>query len=136
MVPLKNMKVRDEMTKGVITVGMDSSVEEVIDTMAQNDVSSVVVVYPNGTGAGIISSYDIMKIFLEEPLWRIKSKRAEDIMSDVIIDVGPEDTVGEAMKLMVEKNVHRVVVLSSPQSGRKPVGILSATDIVKKLRNL
>ncbi len=136
MIPLKDAKVRDEMTTGIITVRMDAPLREVIDTMAGKDVSSVVVVYPNGTGAGIISSFDVVRTLLEKPIWRIKALSAGDVMSDVIIEVDPEKTVGEALKLMVEKNVHRVVVLSSSQSGSKPVGILSATDIVRKLRGL
>lgn len=136
MIPLKDVKIRDEMTTGIITVRMDAPLREVIDTMAEKDVSSVVVVYPNGAGAGVISSFDIVKTLLEKPIWRIKALKAGDVMSDVIIDIDPEKTVGEALKLMVEKNVHRVVVLSSSQAGSKPVGILSATDIVKKLRGL
>jgi predicted transcriptional regulator len=136
MIPLKDVKIRDEMTTGIITVRMDAPLREVIDTMAEKDVSSLVVVYPNGTGAGVISSFDIVKTLLEKPIWRIKALTAGDVMSDVIIEVDPEKTVGEALKLMIEKNVHRVVVLSSSQAGSKPVGILSATDIVKKLRGL
>lgn len=135
MVPLKERKVRREMTAGVITVGSYTPLPDVINTMAENDISSVVVIYPNGTGMGVISSMDIVKLFLKKPISEIKALIAEDIMTDVI-EIDPEKTLEEASKIMIEKNIHRLVVLSSPQAGRRPVGILSATDIVKKLKGL
>jgi len=50
-------------------VRVDAPLHEVIDTMAEKDVSSLVVVYPNGMGAGVISSFDIVKTFLEKTIW-------------------------------------------------------------------
>jgi CBS domain-containing protein len=131
---LKTMRIRDQVTTGITTVGIDASIARVIDTMAEADVSSVVVTYPNGTGAGIISSFDIVRTYSEKAPEEWKTLTAGDVMSDGIIDIAPEKTLGGALKLMVENNVHRVVLLSPPMAGGKPVGILSATDIVKKLR--
>ena len=127
------MKIRDEMTKGIATVGIEAPLTDAIDIMAENDISAVVVIYPNGSGAGVISSSDIVKVLSEKSTEEIERTTADDIMSD-IIPIDPEKTLGEALKLMVEEKIHRVVVLSSSQSGGKPIGILSSSDIVKKLR--
>jgi CBS domain-containing protein len=43
-------------------------------------------------------------------------------------------TLKEVSNIMVIKDIHRVVVLSP--EGRKPVGLLSATDIVKEVMKL
>jgi CBS domain-containing protein len=132
---LKNMKIRDEMTTGITTVGIDAPVSDAINTMAKNDISSVVVVYPNGTGAGVISSFDIVTAFSEKTPREVKEMTTDDLMTDVIT-MDPEQNLEEALKLMVKEKIHRVVVLSSSQAGRKPIGVLSATDMVKKLRKL
>lgn len=136
MIPLrhlKHMKIRDEMTAGISTVGIDAPLTDAIDVMAENDISGVVVVYPNGAGAGVISSIDIVKVLSEKSTEEIKKMTADDMMTD-IITIEPEKTIGDALKMMVKEKIHRVVVLSSSQAGGKPIGVLSATDIVKKLR--
>ncbi|MBU2560365.1 CBS domain-containing protein [archaeon] len=130
---LRHMKIRDEMTKGVATVGIDDPLTDAIDAMARNDISGIVVVYPNGTAAGVVSSFDIVRVLSEKSREEIKKMTADDVMTD-IISIEPEKTIGDALKLMVEKRIHRVVVLSSTQAGGKPIGVLSATDIVKKVR--
>jgi CBS domain-containing protein len=128
------MKIRDEMTKGITTLGIDASLIDAIDVMAENDISAVVTVYPNGTAAGVVSSFDIVKILSEKSAEEIRKMTADDLMTD-IITIDPEKTIGDALKLMVRKRIHRVVVLTSSQAGGKPIGLISATDIVKKLRN-
>jgi len=127
------MKVRDEMTTGIATVGVDDPLTDAIEGMAKNDISGIVVVYPNGTAVGVISSLDIVKVLSEKSREEIKKMTADDIMTD-IISIDPEKTIGDALKLMVKKRIHRVVVLSSSQAGGRPIGVLSATDIVKKLQ--
>jgi CBS domain-containing protein len=130
---LKHTKIRDEMTTGIATVGIDSPLLEAIDIMVDNDISAVVVIYPNGSGAGVISSYDIMKVIDERSTEEIKKMTTDEIMSE-IIPIDPEKTLDDALKLMIEEKIHRVIVLSSSQAGSRPIGIISATDMVKKLR--
>ena len=56
-------------------------------------------------------------------------------MTRTVITTSLENTVGEAMKLMVEKHIHRVVVTETgPNGARIPVGVLSTTDIVREMR--
>ena len=131
---LRHMKIRDEMTTGITTLGIDAPLTDAINVMAEKDISAVVTVYPNGTAAGVVSSFDIVKILSETSREEIKKMTVDDAMTD-IITIDPEKTVGAALKLMVEKRIHRVVVLSSSQAKGKPIGLISATDIVKKLRS-
>ncbi len=136
MIPLRHlrhMKIRDEMTKGITTVGIDAPLTDAIDLMAEHHISAVVAVYPNGGAAGVISSSDIVRVLYEKSTEEIERMTADDVMSD-IIPIDPEKTIGEALKVMVNEKIHRVVALSSAQAGGKPIGILSSSDIVRKLR--
>lgn len=47
----------------------------------------------------------------------------------------PEMMLKEVSNIMLVKNIHRVIVLSA-EGMRKPVGLLSATDIVKEVRKV
>jgi CBS domain-containing protein len=56
-------------------------------------------------------------------------------MIPVVYNVNPEMTLKEVSNIMVVKHIHRVIVLSADDR-RKPVGLLSAKDIVKEARKI
>jgi CBS domain-containing protein len=58
---------------------------------------------------------------------------AEHLMSKPVISVGPETTIDEAVQLLNEKHIHRLVVIEKTGSHLRPVGILSVTDLAKHL---
>ena len=65
----------------------------------------------------------------------MEGKTAADIMTRSVVTVSLDSTVIEAMKLMVEKHIHRVVVTEAGPNGiHVPVGVLSTTDIVREMR--
>jgi CBS domain-containing protein len=56
-------------------------------------------------------------------------------MTPLVYNVNPEMTLKEVSNIMVIKHIHRVIVLSA-DGRRKPVGVLSAKDIVKEVRKI
>lgn len=56
-------------------------------------------------------------------------------VTPVVYNVNPEMTLKEVSNIMVVKHIHRVIVLSADDR-RKPVGLLSAKDIVKEVRKI
>ena len=127
---LEEMLVRDIMVRGVVTVQSGETVFKVAEIMADEDISCIVIVGQSDEAAGIISSFDLMKVFSEKTTADIGNITAEDIMTPVI-EAYPEMNLKEVANIMIAKRVHRLVVLSP--EGRKPVGLLSATDIVKQM---
>jgi predicted transcriptional regulator len=130
---LSKFAVRDVMTRGVVTVNFTAGVKEVLDAMVENDVTAVVVVNNQSETMGVISSVDILKNFTGKTKEEILSLTAEDIMTPHTIDIAPESNLEEAAKVMLEKNIHRLVITQKKPVGSLPipVGILSATDFVK-----
>lgn len=126
-------KIRDVMTREVFTAQFDAPLLEALETMTLNDVSGVVVVNTDGEAMGVISSLDIAKILREKTKEQIHSLKAEDVMTPFVVEIGPEQDLEEAAKVMIEKKIHRLVIVSPTIAGRKPVGILSATDLVREL---
>lgn len=124
--------VRDIMTRGVATVQCDEMLPKAAEIMTEDDISCIVVVDQNDEAAGIISSLDMVRAFSEKTTAEIEKTIAEDIMTPFVVEANPEMSLKEIANIMIAKGIHRTVVLSPV--GRKPVGLLSATDIVKNIR--
>lgn len=131
-VKLEDIVVRDIMTRGVVTAQYGDSLHNIAERMSEEDLSCVVIVDQSDEAAGIISSLDLVKAFSEKTTGDIEKTTAEDAMTPFVVEAYPEMNLKEVAKIMVAKNVHRVIVLSPV--GRKPVGLLSDSDIVKKMR--
>jgi predicted transcriptional regulator len=81
---------------------------------------------------GIISEMDILKVVLDESLL---DSSAETIMNPFVQSVKPSSTLDSAVQIMMNKGIHRLIVLSESGVGAsdRPVGILCASDVVKEL---
>ncbi len=123
-------KVGDIMTQDVVSVKLDSTVAEILDTMLKNNISGVVVVDSGGDVVGIVSALDIFKLATNEHIDFCYT--AEDIMTPYTISVTPDTTVEEASRIMLQHGIHRLVVTASP-TRKKPLGIVTSTDILRVL---
>ncbi|MGM0771061.1 MAG: CBS domain-containing protein [Halobacteriota archaeon] len=128
----ENMQVKDVMTRGVVTVPMRSNAVEIAKAMSDNNVSAIVAIEDNGETFGVISDVDILRK-MKDNNWEISS--VEDIMSDSVETINPSATVHDAADLIVTKKVHRLIVMSEENVGAsyRPIGIISARDIIKQL---
>ncbi len=123
--------VNDIMAEDVITIRADKPLFEAIEIMVENDISGVVVVDFAEDVVGIISAIDVFKVFNEEE--SDKEFIAEDIMTPYTINIQPETAAEEAAKIMLENGIHRLVVTASP-SKKKPMGIISSTDVLRAFK--
>ncbi|OEU48595.1 MAG: hypothetical protein BA871_14135 [Desulfuromonadales bacterium C00003096] len=126
---------RDIMTRGVLTAHADASVAEIANMLTNQQVSGVTVVSTYGDVLGFISEMDVLKV-LNKP--NLKHIVAEDVISSRLVSIAPSATIGRAAKIMDEKQVHRLLVLSEKRSGsaQRPVGLLSASDIVRMVAGM
>jgi predicted transcriptional regulator len=130
--PLRGKKVNHVMTRGVVTVNEKAPAKEVFRAMVENDVAGIVVVSDEGYCRGVVTTYDVLglgHLSVEE----IKGLTAEDLMTKYTVDVNPTDTLEAAGKIMREYRIHRLIVGSGKPIERKPIGVLSSTDVVKYL---
>jgi len=125
----KEKKVRDVMTRGVITVAYDTPVNEIVKILVRKDISGIVVTAPDNEAVGVISEIDVIK-FLDKD-W--DSLTAEDVMSHFVRAIDPETTLRKAADTMKELNIHRLLVLSLSPAPGVPIGILSASDILRAI---
>ena len=144
------MKVRDIMTQDVVSVTRDASINEIAKLMGARDISGVPVVADDGGVIGIITELDLIvrntrldmphfiqildlgAIPLELPghyqdrLKHMLGARAEDVMSQDVVTIGPDDNVEALAELMVKHRVNPVPVV---ENGRL-AGIVSRADLI------
>jgi CBS domain-containing protein len=53
-----------------------------------------------------------------------------DIMTSSVVDVGPGANVTELARLMLDRGIHRLVVLDAD---RRPIGIVAVNDLLQVL---
>jgi CBS domain-containing protein len=53
-----------------------------------------------------------------------------DIMTSTVVDVGPGANVTELARLMIDRGIHRLVVLDAD---RRPIGIVAVNDLLQVL---
>ncbi|WP_457556215.1 CBS domain-containing protein [Candidatus Pyrohabitans sp.] len=131
---LRDTRVRDVMTRGVVTVKFYEPVKEVLSAMVENDVSAVVVVDDRNEAMGIISTVDVLNELKSRGEDEVRRLEAEELMTPFTVSISPESSLLEAAEVMIERRIHRLVVLHPGEiAGGVPVGILSATDVLRVL---
>jgi CBS domain-containing protein len=129
---MSDVRVQDWMHRGVITCHPETPVAEVAATMESNDISALVVIDGGGTALGVISRTDLVNArFIQPYMKHWHGLNAEHLMTKPVISVAPDTTINEAVQLLNEKRIHRLVVVEKTGSQIRPVGILSVTDLAK-----
>lgn len=121
---LEKFSVMDIMSKDVITVSPDITVDELSKFMFEKKHQGYPVVKGNSL-KGIVTFMDIRNIPPHERYGKIVS----DIMTRNIVSVSPHDTASDAFKAMNRSNIGRVLVLDNGEL----VGILSRSDLMRAM---
>lgn len=120
------------MSKGVVTVHLDTSAKKIAEILIKNNISGVVTVDSTGETWGVVTDMDLVKCYAEGKTDVV----AENIMSPQTLAVGPETSLKDAAAFMHSHQIHRAFVMStrSPYVTKNiPVGVISATDIAREL---
>lgn len=126
--------VRDLMHQGVITCNPETSIQAAAKMMVDHDVSALVVIDGNENMIGLLSRTDLVKTQLNtQSKEELRKRPVSDIMVTDVVSVHADDSLRQANQLIMERHIHRVVVVEDNPNGLKPVGILSITDVVRDL---
>jgi acetoin utilization protein AcuB len=135
---MEEIKVKDVMTRGVLTIQEKASVREAVKIMADCNISGLVVTSSMDTLTGVLSEMDIIRV-LDQDLDEVK---VEQIMTSPAITIGQQESLRRACQIMKEKNIHRLVVQTENVGllghGKSPIsppcGILSISDVIEQLK--
>lgn len=131
---MEEQTVRDWMHPGVITCRPDTPVDQVAITMDEKDISALVVVDEADNAIGVISRTDLVNArFIQPYLKHWRGMSAEHLMSKPVISVSPATRIKEAVAVLQERRIHRLVVVEQHAGRVRPIGILSVTDLARHM---
>ena len=143
---------KDIMTKEVITVTTDVTIEGLARIFTRHDISGAAVIDAEGKLIGIVTENDLIKmeqklhiptvinifdavIYLgsskrfEDDIKRMAATKVEDIFRKDIVTITESSTIEEIATIMSEKNIHHLPVVKKG----KLVGIVGKKDIVRAI---
>ncbi len=143
------MRVRDVMTYGAIGVPETATLAEAIETMLRSRVSALFVFDSDHALVGVLSEGDLLRraelgTDRKRPHWvelllsggrlaesyaHSHGRKVGEIMTAKVITVSEDADLGEAVDLMLHRNVKRLPVLR----GEAVVGVMSRSDLLKGL---
>jgi CBS domain-containing protein len=124
---LKDMpKVKDFMTKGVLTIDAEKTVFEAAELMSQKEVGDVVVL-KGEIPRGIVTERDFVRrvVAKKTPL----DAKISDVMTKPLITISPEASLKEAARKMVNNGIRRLPVVKQ----HKLVGIIVVSDFARHI---
>ncbi len=139
------MKIRDVMTRDVMTVRPETPLKEAAAILAEKGISGLAVVDEDGAVVGVLSEADILfKEGGERSThtgllgWlfetggsalehKLAARTAGEAMTSPALTIGPERPLHEAAARMIEDGINRLPVIDH---GRL-VGIVSRADLVR-----
>jgi CBS domain-containing protein len=124
------MQLRQIMTSGVVTAGLDADVLEVAQLMRDHNVGSIVLCDPQGEPAAMITDRDLAIRALSED--RPGSEPAGEHASRPLVTGEPDMDLEEAAALMVQHRIRRLPVVD----GDELAGIVTLDDIAVRTGNL
>lgn len=120
-----NLSVGEIMDNKPVCVDKSITVSLLADIMSKRNVEAVVVVEEEKP-IGIITEKDLLTKVLAKGR-KPEELKAEDIMSQPVITISPDEDVISAMRKMLTFNIRRLVVVDKG----KVVGILTISDILR-----
>jgi CBS-domain-containing membrane protein len=143
------LKAKDIMTKDVITVRPDATIDDLARLLVKHDISGVPVVDDKGRLRGIVTENDlitknsrlhlptILRLFdayiplgtgkMEDEMRRMAASRVDEICTKEVITVDCEASAEYIATIMTEKKIHLLPVLEEG----KLAGIIGKKDVIR-----
>ena len=120
--------IRDIMTPRLFTLEAGASAEEAAWALTRRHIRGAPARDAEGNLVGMLSKSDLVDP--EPAQWIKKEATVGDLMNPDVVTLYAEDPAMLAAAEMVNRNIHRIVVLDAES---QPVGIVTALDVVKAL---
>jgi acetoin utilization protein AcuB len=134
------MLVKNWMSKDVVTVEADDSMQNAIYMLQEKNIKMLPVV-EKGNVVGIITDRDLKKaspsdattLDMHELLFLISKIKIRDLMKKPVHTVPPNFTIEEAAAILLEKRISGLPVV---EEGGQLVGIITRSDIFQLIISL
>ncbi len=129
---METMKVREYMSRDVLTLRPDMEILRALAIFVDNDVAGAPVIDRSGRLVGILTEGDFMKVALHGAYHGEPGGRVEEYMHRNVETARPGDSVFSLAERFLESPYRRYPVVD--RSGRL-VGIIAWRDVLRALKN-
>jgi CBS domain-containing protein len=146
------LTAKDIMTRDVVTVTPETSIQELAALLVKHQISGAPVVDVDGMLLGIVTENDLIRqnkrlhiptvisfldaaIYIEssrkfaEEVKRVTATAVNDLYIRKVVSIAETDTITDIATIMAEKKVHLLPVVK----GGKVIGIVGKRDIVRAI---
>ena len=123
-------KAKDVMTEEVVSVRLDTPVEEALELLLEHEISGVPVVGEDMTLLGIVTEKDLLGLLFGPQ--GVKGKTVEEYMTQPAVHFDENESLEEICQCLVDVTFRRVPVTKDG----KVVGIVSRPDVIRTILQL
>lgn len=143
---------KDIMSRNIITVDMDCSVEELARVLAENRIGGAIVVDGDGKAEAVVTESDLIDqkkklhiptmisfldsvitlkkgVDVEEEIRRITGTVVRDICSHDLVTINEDTPLDEIASIMADRRIHTLPVVC----GDELAGVVGKTDVIRTL---
>jgi CBS domain-containing protein len=120
------------MTRGTINVLENWPLSDAARLLDTYHVSGVPVIDRSGRLVGVLSQTDILRARVIDHLWSaLPGLAVRHLMTAPAVTAREDTPLDEAVSLMEEQQIHRLVVVAD--DAQTPIGMLSTSDVIHEL---
>lgn len=119
------LAVGDIMSKDIITLSENESIQVVAARMAAENTSSLLLINGENSLVGIVTEQDIVRRAVAAGL-DVTTNPISMIMTKELVQIPHDESIFEARNLMTQKNLAHLIVIRDGQ----PVGIVTTANLL------
>lgn len=120
--PIDHIPIRKVMSESLITIFPDATPKQLAELMRENNISGLPVVNSKNEVTGIVTKWDLIKYFSEQPL----ELKVSDLKIIPALTVHRHHTISHILYELEANLTDRAVVL---EDNDKPVGIITSSNL-------
>ena len=122
--------VRDVMHRGVIICWADEPLIDVARRLCEYDINALFVLDDSGRAVGVISQTDLARAYM---LGDWNHRTVDEIMISDVVTITGDIPLDVAIQIMLDKHIHRLLIVQGGRTPNRPVGVLSLSDVVTEM---
>ena len=119
--------VCDVMHEGLVSCWGAESLSEVARRLCDDAIHAIFVLDEHGHAKGVVSQTDLADAYVQGE-WQ--ELTAAEIMNPDLVTITCDTPLEIAGAIMLNRNIHRLLVIQKEDTINRPVGVISLSDIV------
>jgi len=123
------IRIDEVMIRKAVTIESGESIQNATESMQKNSSSSLIVT-KKGKITGILTTRDVVSRVVAKGLDPAKLT-VGDVMSSPVIMLRPETALSEALKIMIQRKIKKVPLITGDEEKAELIGLVSFSDVVE-----